>query len=69
MGWTGRAPALPASMLVGQSSKEHHAMSRKSNATAVTIGIDPGKNTLHLIGLDARGICCVTLDCSATHQP
>ena len=30
-------------------------MSRKSNATAVTIGIDPGKNTLHLIGLDARG--------------
>ncbi len=30
-------------------------MSRKSNATAVTIGIDPGKNTLYLIGLDARG--------------
>jgi len=30
-------------------------MPRKSNATAVTIGIDPGKNTLHLIGLDARG--------------
>jgi transposase len=30
-------------------------MSRKTNATAVTIGIDPGKNTLHLIGLDARG--------------
>jgi len=21
----------------------------------VTIGIDPGKNTLHLVGLDARG--------------
>lgn len=30
-------------------------MSRKSNAAIVTIGIDPGKNTLHLIGLDARG--------------
>ena len=30
-------------------------MSRKTNATAVTIGIDPGKNTLHLIGLDTRG--------------
>jgi hypothetical protein len=27
-------------------------MPRKSNAS---IGIDPGKNTLHLIGLDARG--------------
>ena len=30
-------------------------MPRKSNATAVTIGIDPGKNTFHLIGLDAQG--------------
>src|SRR5262245_29947407 len=30
-------------------------MPRKSNAAAVTIGIDPGKNTFHLIGLDARG--------------
>ena len=30
-------------------------MSRKSSATVATIGIDPGKNTLHLIGLDARG--------------
>jgi transposase len=30
-------------------------MSRKSNAALVTIGIDPGKNTLHLIGINARG--------------
>jgi hypothetical protein len=30
-------------------------MARKSNATAVTLGVDPGKNTFHLIGLDARG--------------
>jgi hypothetical protein len=27
----------------------------KSNTAIVTIGIDPGKNTLHLVGLDARG--------------
>ena len=27
----------------------------KSNTAVVTIGIDPGKNTLHLVGLDARG--------------
>ena len=33
----------------------HHAMPRKSNTAVVTIGIDPGKNTLHLVGLDARG--------------
>jgi transposase len=29
-------------------------MPRRTSA-AMTIGIDPGKNTLHLIGLDARG--------------
>jgi transposase len=43
-------------MLVGQiQQKEHHVMPRKSNTAVVTIGIDPGKNTLHLVGLDARG--------------
>jgi hypothetical protein len=36
---------------VGQQQKEHHAMP-KSNTAVVTIGIDPGKNTLHLVGLD-----------------
>jgi len=30
-------------------------MPRKFNTAVVTIGIDPGKNTLHLVGLDARG--------------
>src|SRR6201986_4054453 len=39
---------------MGQQQKEHHAMP-KSNIAVVTIGIDPGKNTLHLVGLDARG--------------
>src|SRR6516225_2245654 len=53
MGWTGRAPALS-----GRASKheEHAAMSRKTNAVAVrTIGIDTGKNTFHLIGLNKQG--------------
>ena len=27
----------------------------KSTIAVATIGIDPGKNTLHLVGLDARG--------------
>jgi hypothetical protein len=32
-------------------------MSRTTNAVAVsTIGIDTGKNTLHLIGLDEQGM-------------
>src|SRR3984893_18555037 len=53
MGWAGRAPALS-----GRASKheEHAAMLQKTNAVALrTIGIDTGKNTLHLIGLDQQG--------------
>ena len=30
-------------------------MSRKPTSTITTIGIDPGKNTMHLIGLDTGG--------------
>jgi transposase len=55
MGWTGRAPAKPASILVGGNQEEEHVMPRKFDTAVVTIGIDPGKNTLHLVGLDARG--------------
>jgi hypothetical protein len=29
-------------------------MLRKFHTAVVTIGIDPGKDTLHLVGLDAR---------------
>jgi transposase len=36
-------------------SRRNHTMLRKFNTAIVTIGIDPGKNTLHLVGLDARG--------------
>ena len=42
---------------VGQQ-KEHHAMP-KSSAALVTIGIDPGKNTLHLVAsMHEEGSCC-----------
>jgi transposase len=30
-------------------------MSNKSNATAATMGIDIGKNSFHVVGLDQRG--------------
>jgi hypothetical protein len=36
--------------------EEHIAMSKQTNTIAVsTIGIDTGKNTLHMIGLDEKG--------------
>ena len=40
-------------------------MPHKSNTAVVTIGIDPGKNTLHLVGLDARGGIVLRENCSS----
>jgi transposase len=52
MGWTGRAPAPNGS----QSPRGLRNTRRKTDAVvARTIGIDTGKNTLHLIGLDDNG--------------
>jgi hypothetical protein len=55
--WDGPAvlPPNQRACLLGGDSRRNRAMPRKSNAAVVSIGIDPGKNTLHLIGLDARG--------------
>src|ERR1700751_2957417 len=39
----------------GAVRRRSHAMPRKFDTAVVTIGIDPGKNILHLVGLDARG--------------
>src|SRR5262252_8009537 len=58
MGWTGRAHALNGSQsrMGLRRTRGARAMSRTTSAVAVsTIGIDTGKNTLHLIGLDERG--------------
>jgi hypothetical protein len=57
MGWTGRAPAPNGSQSApGGCQERSTTMPRTTTLHAVTaIGIDMGKNTLHLIGLDARG--------------
>src|SRR6201987_540360 len=57
MGWTGRAPAPNGSQsALGACQERSTTMPRTTALHAVTaIGIDMGKNTLHLIGLDARG--------------
>jgi transposase len=59
MGWTGRAPAPndPQSRFgVFEENEEHTTMPCKIDvAVAHTIGIDTGKNTLHMIGLDKGG--------------
>ena len=33
-------------------------MSSKSDPTVVTMGIDIGKNSFHVVGLDQRGAIC-----------
>src|SRR5260221_6540873 len=56
MEWSGRAPAPPASDAgIGASVKRSTAMSNKSIATMATMGIDIGKNSFHVVGLDQRG--------------
>src|ERR1700751_703900 len=55
MGWTGRAPPNPRAYLWGAIRRRNTPMPRKFDTAVVTIGIDPGKKTLHPGGLDARG--------------
>src|SRR5215467_8183077 len=57
MGWTGRAPAPNGSQSAwGLVRRRSVAMPRGSTVRAVTtIGIDMGKNTLHMVGLDSLG--------------
>ena len=56
MGWTGRAPAPSGSQRGwGLVRSRSTVMPRRSTVRAVsTIGIDMGKNTLHMVGLDSR---------------
>src|SRR5713101_5250801 len=59
MGWPGRAQRLICWTVVGrrEAKLKEHAMRTSQNTpeTISTIGIDVGKNTFHLVGLDKRG--------------
>src|SRR5215467_13373065 len=57
MGWTGRAPAPDGSQSAwGACQSRSTAMPRRSTVrAATTVGIDMGKNTLHMVGLDSLG--------------
>src|SRR5262249_39497342 len=57
MGWTGRARCPNRFSLGASKHEEQIAMSKQTNAIAIsTIGVDKGKNTLHLVGLDRQGM-------------
>jgi hypothetical protein len=56
MGWSGHAPALPASQTgKGAPKIKEHAMSEKLNSKIAVIGIDIGKNSFHIVGQDQHG--------------
>jgi transposase len=42
-------------MLARGDQHKEHAMSQKLNTTIAVIGIDIGKNSFHVVGLDDRG--------------
>ena len=65
MGWTGRAPA-PNDLISGglEARGAHRHVPEDSPTVVHTIGIDTGKNTLHLIGLDDQGNRFAGQDCS-----
>jgi transposase len=55
--WNGPAVLLPrrwCKLARGTEDKEH-AMPEQSNTTIAVIGIDIGKNSFHVVGLDKRG--------------
>jgi hypothetical protein len=54
VGWFGRAPAPPVTNLARDSQ----------NLDSAVIGIDIGKNSFHVVGLDDRGAIVLCQKCS-----
>src|SRR5688572_22477411 len=55
MGWSGRAPHLPAEGEQEQGANPMKRIAKTEFAAVATLGVDIGKNTFHLVGLDKRG--------------
>ena len=55
MGWSGRVPAPPTSNADEGARFKERAMSSRASGEIAVIGIDIGKNSFHIVGLDKRG--------------
>ena len=55
MGWSGRASASPASEAGKGRQRRGARHLTKLNSGIAVIGIDIGKNSFHVVGLDRRG--------------
>ena len=55
MGWSGRAPALPAREAGKGRPKQGARHVSETHSAIAVIGIDIGKNSFHIVGQDQRG--------------
>jgi transposase len=55
MGWSGRAPAPSAVKLARGAKDKEHAMTETFKTAVTVVGVDIGKNSFHVVGLDQRG--------------
>jgi transposase len=55
MEWSGRAPARQRTKLARGAKDKEHAMSETLKTAIAVVGIDIGKNSFHVVGLDQRG--------------
>src|SRR6202022_585934 len=55
MGWSGRAPAPPASHACAGHQDKEPAMAEALKKSIAFVGIDIGKNSFHVVGLDKCG--------------
>ena len=55
MGWSGRAPAPLAARLTRGAKDKEHAVAETLKTAVAVIGIDIGKNSFNVVGLDRRG--------------
>ena len=55
MGWSGRAPPHQQAILVRGTKDKAPAMAEALNNSIAFVGIDIGKNSFHILGLDECG--------------
>ena len=58
MGLPGRAPAPPTSDTCAGTKDKKRAMTEALKNSIAFVGIDIGKNSFHVVGLDECGSCC-----------
>jgi transposase len=62
--WDGPTVLLARRLRVSEKPKEHAMKTKAEHGPIATVGIDTGKNTLHLIGLDRGGNIVMRRKCS-----